>query len=148
MKLRSTFFRPVALVAQVALLAHLSALAEANDELKEPLGTGQGRQIIEEKLVRIRLEQFRADGWPLGEVVRFLTDEARRRDPEKKGINFVLTSNGNTDAPPGEPLEVPDINSIAIKIMPPLSDVRLVDALNAVVNVADSPLKHSTQHHA
>src|SRR5436305_6301235 len=124
MKLRSTFLKPVAFAAQLALLAQFSALAEANEQLKPPTATGQGRQIIEDNLDRIRLDRFQADGLPLGEVVKYLMDEARRRDPEKKGINFVLTSNGNTAAPSGEPVEMVDINAITIKIMPPLSDVR------------------------
>jgi len=144
MKLRSTFFT-IVLAAGIALLANFNGLAEANDEPKAAPGTGQGRQKIEDKLERIRLDRFQADGLPLGEVVKFLMDEARRHDPEKKGINFVLTSNGNSDAPSDEPVEVVDINAIAIKIMPPLSDVRLLDALNAVVKVADRPIQYSIE---
>ena len=29
----------------------------------------------------------------LGEVVRSLSEEARKRDPEKKGINFMIDPN-------------------------------------------------------
>jgi hypothetical protein len=42
-------------------------------------------------------------------------------------------------------VEVADINQVSIKINPQLSDVRLVDALNAVVKVADRPIKYAVE---
>src|SRR5438876_10242926 len=118
------FLRSLALAAPIAVLAHLSVLAGAN----EPLA---GREIIAGKLDHIRLDKIAFDGMPLGEVVKYLMDEARKRDPEKKGINFVVTSNGSEDDSSREPAEPVDINSITIKIIPTLSDVRLLDALDA-----------------
>ena len=133
------------LALALALWTQSSGRAEANDKLKALTSAGQGREIIMGKLDRIRLDRIAYDGLPLGEVVKSLIDEAKKRDPEKKGINFVATSNGSTDTPPGEPAEVIDINSIIIKIMPPLSDVRLVEALDAVVMVADRPIQYSIE---
>lgn len=43
--------------------------------------TGPGRQIIIDKLNRIRLDHLSFDGLPLSEVVRTLTDQAKLRDP-------------------------------------------------------------------
>jgi general secretion pathway protein D len=57
----------------------------------------RGRQQILAKLDRIRLD-FPAEGvdtLPLSEIVKTLSDEAKKRDPEKKGINFLV--NPNTD---------------------------------------------------
>ena len=55
--------------------------------------TGQGRQTIITKLDRIRLDSVKYDGLPLGEVIINLNDEAKKRDPEKRGINFLVNQN-------------------------------------------------------
>jgi len=145
MKPTRIFLITFSLSLPLALWLRSTAVAEATDELKALPSTGQGRQVIVSKLDRIRLDRITYDGLPLGEVVKNLMDEAKKRDPEKKGINFVLTSNGGPDGPPGEPAELVDINSIIIKIMPPLSDVRLAEALDAIVVVADRPIQYSIE---
>ena len=48
------------------------------------------------KLNRIRLENVSYDGLPLSEVVRNLSEQARLRDPDKKGINFLINPNPDT----------------------------------------------------
>ena len=55
--------------------------------------TGPGRQIIIAKLDRIRLDSVSFDGLPLSEVLRNLSEQSRLRDPERKGINFLINSN-------------------------------------------------------
>jgi general secretion pathway protein D len=60
-------------------------------------GMAHGRNQIMAKLDRIRLD-FPAEGvdaLPLSEIVKILSDEAKKRDPEKKGVNFLV--NPNTD---------------------------------------------------
>jgi len=54
--------------------------------------TGPGRQTIVSKLDRIHMDAF-YDGLPLSEVVRSLSEQAKIRDPEKKGINFLINPN-------------------------------------------------------
>jgi general secretion pathway protein D len=125
--------------------------------------TSPGRQAIVSKLDRIRLDSLKYEGLPLSEVVINLNDEARKRDPEKRGINFIISQNIDsggvpanltlTVGPDGQPLpsappEQTDINSIVIKINPPLTDVRLADALDAIVAVADKPVKYSILDYA
>ncbi|MEI9864646.1 MAG: hypothetical protein WDN00_08850 [Limisphaerales bacterium] len=61
--------------------------------------TGTGRQAIVSKLDRIRLDQVLYDGLPLSEVIRNLSEQARLRDPDKKGINFLINPNGDTSVP-------------------------------------------------
>ncbi|HVM46525.1 MAG TPA: hypothetical protein VMU04_00790 [Candidatus Acidoferrum sp.] len=133
--------------------------AQAADEAKAPPTPAGARQAISDKLERIRFDTIRYDGLPLGEVVNTLRDEARKRDPEKKGINFIINPNPPAEAAPspapmigpdGRPLPTPpqeavDISGISIKINPPLNDVRLVDALDAVVKVADHPIKYTIE---
>lgn len=133
------------IIATLALtLAPSGAQAQAKDD------AASGRQIISNKLERIRLDTVRYDGLPLSEVVLNLRDEAKKRDPDKKGINFMINPMPPPmppeAAPPGAvPREAVDINSITIKITPPLADVRLVDALDAVVKVADHPIQYSVE---
>ena len=92
-----------------------------------------------------------------------LNEEAKKRDPEKRGINFLVNQNidsgGPTAAaapqlgPDGNPLPVPppeqvDMSAIAIKINPALTDIRLADVLDAIVKVADRPIKYSIEDYA
>ena len=51
------------------------------------------------KLDRIRLDHVLYDGLPLSEVIRNLSEQARLRDPEKKGINFLINPNADTSVP-------------------------------------------------
>jgi len=150
---------PLLTIVALAFLAPSRALAQAKDEAKSPAGAGWGRQVISNKLDRIRLDTIRYDGLPLGEVVMNLRDEARKRDPEKKGINFMINPNPPADAAqvigpvvgpdgnllPAPPPEAVDISAITVKINPPLTDVRLVDVLDAVVKVADHPIRYSLE---
>ena len=154
--------------------------------------TGKGRQNILSKLDRIHLDNVFYDGLPLSEVIRHLSEEVRKRDPEKKGINILINPNQETIAatpvtaatggfgapggipsgitgraiglPPGVPQIDPvtgqpmtavasqpdlvDINAITIKINPALTDLRLADVLDAIVTVADHPIRYSIQDYA
>jgi general secretion pathway protein D len=130
--------------------------------------TSGSRQVIYRKLDLIRLDNVSYDGLPLTEVVKSLSEEARRRDPERKGINFIVNQNTdpgnsagvqsfvpqqidpNTGLPiaAAAPAETPDMAGISIKIVPPLTDVRLADVLDAIVKVADRPIKYSIEDYA
>ena len=160
MKTRLTFLRILALALPLTLLAPSGSRAQTKNELNSPPGASRGRQAIINKLESIRLDTVHYDGLPLGEVVMNLRDEAKKRDPDKKGINFLINQNldpgeaaaapapavgpdGNLLPPP--PAEQVDLNSVAVKINPPLTDLRLVDVLDAVVKVADRPIKYSVE---
>ena len=121
--------------------------------------TSNSRQGLYAKLDRIHLDQFQADGLPLGEVIKLLNDEAKKRDPEKKGVNFMLNANidpvgaaGAIDPGTGLPTapagEVADLSATTIKIMPPLVDITLHQALDAITKVADRPIKFSIEDYA
>jgi type II secretory pathway component GspD/PulD (secretin)/tetratricopeptide (TPR) repeat protein len=125
--------------------------------------TGLGRQAIMTKLDRIRIDTVKYDGLPLGEVIINLSDESRKRDPEKRGINFLVNQNVDSGGPTataapmigpdGQPLPAPppepvDMSAISIKINPPLNDMRLADVLEAIVAVADRPIKYSIVDYA
>ena len=123
--------------------------------------TGQGRLAVITQLDRIRLDSVSFDRLPLPEVVRFLADETRKRDPEQRGINFLLNqdivSGANAAAPtlgpdghplPAAPAGQVDMNAITIEINPPLTNIRLADLLDAIVKVADHPIKYSIEDYA
>ena len=144
--------------------------------------TGPGRQSIIAKLNRIRLESVSYDGQPLSEVLRDLSRLAKDRDPERKGINFLVNPNpdqsgqavaaptgggvpgafGAPGAPAIDPAtglpaatpaagagsgEAVDVGAFIVKI-PNLTDVRLADVLDAIILVADHPIKYSVQDFA
>jgi beta-lactamase regulating signal transducer with metallopeptidase domain len=121
--------------------------------------TSQGRQAIINKLDHIRLESVSFDGLPLSEVVRFLADEARKRDPDKLGVNFLIKSPERVlseaipDFVTGRPEPAThagqtDPPSIVITLKTPLTNIRLVDALDAIVKTASQPIKYSIEDYA
>jgi type II secretory pathway component GspD/PulD (secretin)/tetratricopeptide (TPR) repeat protein len=125
--------------------------------------TSPSRQTIVSKLDRIRLDSVKYEGLPLSEVIVNLSDEAKKRDPEKRGINFLISQTADSSGaaaptapllgPDGQPLPTPppetvDIGGIQIKINPALTDVRLADALDAIIKVAEKPIKYSIEDYA
>ena len=124
--------------------------------------TGEGRQKIQSKLDRIVLDQVLFDGLPLSEVVKFLYDEALKRDPDQEGINFIINSNVDQQAPfnplnvdpltglpaPSLPTEEIDLYSVSININPPLRNVKLKHVVEAVAQVAETQLKVSVMDYA
>ena len=123
--------------------------------------TQAGRKDIVDKLNRIRFDQVSwPDGLPLSEVLRNLSDQTKLRDPDKKGINFTFqtnapagsaatasaggaaTINPNTGLPEATPAGIAvDPSSINVKLT--LTDIRLGDLLDAIVLMADHPIKYS-----
>lgn len=124
--------------------------------------TGAGRQAIYHKLDTIRINEIKFDGLPLGEVVKYLDEQTRLRDPEKKGIAFVVNSHadsplsspgmGGIDPVTGQPqqaaqaaTEPVDLNNVPVRINPALRDLRLADVLEIITSVAEKPLKYSVE---
>jgi len=116
------------------------------------------RQAILQKLESIRLDTVSFDRLPLSEVLRRISEEAKIRDSEKKGVNFLINPQsdlfGNVDPATGlppaaaatAPSEQVDVGSTIIKLT--LTDVRLADVLDAIVLVADRPIQYSIQDYA
>src|ERR1039458_8019642 len=48
---------------------------------------------LEAKLKQIVLPEVAFDGLPLNEVLRFLSDESVKRDPDEIGVNFLINPN-------------------------------------------------------
>jgi type II secretory pathway component GspD/PulD (secretin)/beta-lactamase regulating signal transducer with metallopeptidase domain len=121
--------------------------------------TSPARQAMLAKLDRIRLDSVSFDGLPLSEVVRFLADEARKRDPDKLGVNFLIRSpervlsEATPDfitgrAQPATPAGQTDPSSIVINLKTPLTNIRLADVLDGIVMTASQPIKYSIEDNA
>ncbi len=119
-----------------------------------------GSPALERKLEEIRFDEVQFDGLPLPEVLKFLSEKSRQRDPEKKGVNFLINPNTLAPAPPqvidpatGVPVPAPapeatDMGAVIVKFNLPLHDVRLRDVLDAIVKVADRPIHYTVEDYA
>ncbi len=127
--------------------------------------TGRGRRIIVSKLDRIRVDEVKAaDNLTLSDAVKMLDDIARKRDPEGRGINFIVapctaepatTLPGPTAADPvpawpgvSQVPETVDMSTVTIKINRALHDIPLADLLDVIVKGADRPIKYSIEDYA
>jgi general secretion pathway protein D len=129
--------------------------------------TSRGKQVIMNKLDRIRMDNVKYEGLPLSEVIINLNDESKKRDPERRGINFIVNPNSDlggaalTTGAPGAidpatglpipaaaPAEAVDVGATSVKLLPPLNDVRMADVLDAIVKVADKKIKYTIEDYA
>lgn len=156
MKTLTSFLKTIALTLPLALLAQSSVPAQDNGATRTPPTVTSGRQAVMEKLDHIRLAETPKawESMPLVEVVRGLRDEARARDPDKKGINFLFATprvtapaiDPNTGLPIGTgQTESAYLTVVNVRITSPLRDVRLVDVLDAITKTADHPIKYSIE---
>jgi len=106
--------------------------------------TSEKRRAIADKLNQIRLERIGFDAVPLSDVVRAISADARRLDPEGRGVNIVINSN----VPSPDDGKALDLGESKITINPPFENVRLADALDAILLRADKPLKLSIEDYA
>jgi hypothetical protein len=125
--------------------------------------TNASQRAVAAKLDSIRLTRLAFDRTPLREVVRMLSEESRRLDPEGKGINFLISASHEEvgrmggawmaseviDPVTGQILPGTrvhpnrDFQEIPVTINPPLIDISLRDAMDAIVTVAERPVDWS-----
>jgi beta-lactamase regulating signal transducer with metallopeptidase domain len=117
---------------------------------------------LEARLREIVLDEVTFDNLPLSEVLKFMSDESRKRDPEKKGINFLIDPNapqnpapgvGAIDPATGLPVAAPateaiDIGAVSVRFNIPLRHVTMADVLDAIVRVADKPIQYAVEDYA
>ncbi|MGA2541743.1 MAG: M56 family metallopeptidase [Verrucomicrobiota bacterium] len=106
-----------------------------------------GRQTIVRKLQDIKLgavpDGFE-QGLPLSEVLNILTKLSNSKDVDQIGVNFLFNprAGGNTAG------ELIDPSTITIRITPPLKNVNLLQLLDAIRQMADSPIDFSVADYA
>lgn len=122
--------------------------------------TSPARDRIREKLRSIVLDEVRYDDIPLAEVIKDLSEQARKIAPP--GVNFIInsqakSSNGQSviidpasglSPSPAKTSTPIDLNQVAIRINPPLRNVRLEDVLDAITKVKDPKLRYSVEDYA
>ena len=117
------------------------------------VNTSPERQVLYKKLKSIKLGAFQVDGLPLSEVVKQLSDEAKKRDPDLKGVNFLVSSTIDPPAagavdPNGVPLPPAaalDLGAITIKIPTALNDLTLEQALDVLTKISEPKIKYSVE---
>ncbi len=144
-------------------LTNVLQLAQLQTPGSYPSASGQGaingRKAIVNKLNAIHLDNVVFDNLPLSEVVNYLSNESKKRDPEGKGINFILmpfvsaTASGTINpATGGANFQAQDnadeLNNVSIRLPVPLNDVRMADVLDAITKVADKRIRYSIEDYA
>src|SRR6185503_17959781 len=122
--------------------------------------TSNARQKIFQKLSTIRLDKVKFDAIPLNQVLENIKKDATSRDPDKKGINIIVSQTADPPAAGATPAIDPatglpvagagagaeaDITATTVKIGPELNDVTLGQVLDIIVKVADRPIKFSIE---
>ncbi len=106
------------------------------------------RQALFEKLDQIRFDEVGFDAVPLEEVVKFLAEQCKARDPQHRGVNFII----NTLLPDPGALTPQagsnDLRQVVIRLKPPLRNVSLRQVLGAVAKTASQPLTYSVEDYA
>ena len=133
-----------------------STLAAASSRPKET----EGRSLIEAKLKQLVLPEVRFDGLPLTEVVRYVSEQCLKLDPEKRGVNFIVNNNvpevhasgtPGIDPTTGMPItsaaEPVDMSGVLIRFDLPLRNLSVLDLLDAMVKVADHPIEYSIEEY-
>ncbi|HUA66486.1 MAG TPA: M56 family metallopeptidase [Alphaproteobacteria bacterium] len=101
------------------------------------------RDEIYRKMNQIHLDTVSYPDVPLSEVLGELRKSSLKLDPDKQGINFLF--NPNISSTPGLPIKADAASPAQININLKLNNVSLQDDLNAIVLVADHPIKYSVE---
>jgi beta-lactamase regulating signal transducer with metallopeptidase domain/tetratricopeptide (TPR) repeat protein len=128
--------------------------------------TTPGREAIYDKMNHIHLDTVSYQSLPLSEVIKNLWEQARLRDPDKTGINFLFNPNignipataaaisgegaptqidPNTGLPLRQQPQAQPVDDTQINITLKLKDVSLVNLLDAICLAADHPIKYSVE---
>lgn len=129
-----------------------------------------GYQRLNRKLASIRFKEVVFDGLTLDEVIQYLSEEIRKRDPAKKGINFMYLSptasfvqgpgiaggalpgaapliaavqDGQAApvvAPPAVVSAAPDLAGVIINLRQPMRNLTALQVLDVVAKSADQPI--------
>ncbi len=91
------------------------------------------RERLYNKLGGIVFDKVSFPNMSLSEVVRRLTEETQREDPEHEGIPFRINASAAN----------PTNGEVRINLNPGLKNVRLSDVLDAIVQTADHPIKYT-----
>ena len=141
----------------------LGARADGEVEARKSGETGKSdaaksRQELRQKLDSITIDQFASDGLQLNQVLEALSKEARKADPEGRGVNLVIAPNEPpgtaaapvVDAATGLPIATPggdhDVGTTTVTIHGPAPrGLTLRQALEVVAKTSDRPIEFSIE---
>lgn len=132
-------------------------LLKTNQQSSATSRTKEARQQIINKLNRIRLPLLQFNAVPLTEILRQLSQEARARDPEHLGVNFlinpnleragtngiVVNSRGFLTKEPPATNRVTDIGVLPITIQPAITNAELSKVLDMLLKQSPQPIGYS-----
>ncbi len=110
------------------------------------------RKALNQKLDSILLEEISFDGEPLKVAVAKLARLVKSRDPEGKGINFIVSDEDapqRIDPTTGLPGAVnADFKPTIIRLKTPLKGVTVREALNEMIRTASLPIIYQVEAYA
>ncbi|MBM3846412.1 MAG: hypothetical protein FJ405_09020 [Verrucomicrobia bacterium] len=128
------------------------------------VNTSKARQNLFSKLGRITVSEIKFDNKTLADVVKDLSTEAQKRDPDRVGINFLVSPAAEQTAPPppvidpntGQPIPqaaapvegAVNVGEVNIVMPNPIRNVSLAELLEAIVKTADRPIRYSVEDYA
>ncbi len=132
--------------------------AKTNSEVPFLTHSSKGAQRLNRKLEEIILPEVHFDGIPLAEVVKRLSEDAQKFDPEadpkKKGLNFLI-NDAVRPAPlldaSGNPVPVAQPVALSeglIRVSTPLKNLTLRHALDVICKNAEQPTTFSVEEYA
>lgn len=112
--------------------------------------TSKARQKLHEKLDSVRLGTLQFDEVPIEQVLDALHQETKRNDPERRGVNFIV-SHYTPDVPALDPAtglpsaNDPGSSGAVVRIVPPIRGATLRQALDAIMRGASPPQRYSVE---
>lgn len=127
-------------IAVTCTCCFIHALMFAAPPAKSAPPDGQVRsRIIERKLEDWKIKKVAFDEATLDEALAFFKTEARKLDPEKKGVNFVVTPAARAAAGDGKVSLTLDDVPLAVALKYTVEALRLAYRVDPFVIMIDKP---------
>jgi hypothetical protein len=105
------------------------------------------KEAMRRRMDMIILPELKYDGTPFPQVMKDMIELSARLDPFRSGINFLVeASDPSTDPASVDPSQaLSTLSNVVVRINPPLKQIALSDALDAISKVAEPPIKYSVE---
>jgi hypothetical protein len=96
-----------------------------------------GAELIRQRLENIKFAEFGVPvETPLSDVIKSLSQAVKDHDTERRGVNFILSSQSSNALTSNDS---PMVDDYRIRVNPPLKDVRVLEILEAITSGARVP---------
>jgi hypothetical protein len=105
------------------------------------------KEAMRRRMDMIIIPELKYDGTSFPQVMKDLIDLSVRLDPFRTGINFLVEAAEPTDDSSADPSaqSTNNLSRVTVRINPPLKQIALSDALDAISKVAEPPIKYSVE---